>query len=60
VVPNGDGRPAADPAVYVDAIPGTVVANANSTALTDTNPVRIGASSSTGGYFAGQLDEVAV
>jgi RHS repeat-associated protein len=46
--------------VYVDGIAGPTTVTANSTALTDTNPVRIGAHATTAGYFTGQLDEIAV
>jgi hypothetical protein len=46
--------------VYVDGIAGTTTATPNSASLTDTNPVRIGADATTGGYVTGQLDEIAV
>jgi RHS repeat-associated protein len=43
--------------VYLDGTPGTA-GPFDSTALTDTNPLRIGAGPTTG-YFTGQIDEVA-
>jgi RHS repeat-associated protein len=46
--------------MYVDGAVSARTSTPNTTALTDTNPIRIGASASAGGYFTGQIDEVAL
>ncbi|HEX5923489.1 MAG TPA: LamG-like jellyroll fold domain-containing protein [Baekduia sp.] len=48
---------------YADLYVDNVIARTsipNTTALTDSSPVRIGAGATTGGYFTGQIDEVAL
>ncbi len=46
--------------LYIDGAFGGQTYAINTTALTDTSPVRIGAHATTGGYFTGQIDEVAL